>query len=158
MNVEDESVSEKKRLTVSQAKKIAKTYLRGILGEDDVVEEEGVICYRGPIFRRDYMLTFEEGFDENSMILSVKRIPVTSEGVEGLDWIDQIYACTYMGFFVDYLPGDEDFVYPFFKYNYWFSTLNSKNELESILGQAAISDVSMCEMVFQEALKIYLEE
>ena len=127
---EVKSVSEKKRLTVSQAKKIAKACLKEFLGENDVIEKDGVICYRGPIYRRDYMLTFEEGFDENSMLLSIKRIPVTDDGVEDLDWIDELYACTYMNFFVDYLEGDDDIVYPFFKYNYWFSTLNSKSAFE----------------------------
>ena len=62
-----------------------------------------------------------------------------------------------MSFFIDYLLGDDDFVYPFFKYNYWFSTLNSEDELESRIGKAVISDVAMCEMVFQAKLEDDLE-
>lgn len=150
-------MSEKKRLTVSQAKKIAKAYLKNTLGKENVIEKEGVICYRGPISSRDYILTFENGYDESNMFLSVKRVPIDSDGVEGLDWIDELYECTYMSFFIDYLLGDDDFVYPFFKYNYWFSTLNSEDELESIIGKAVISDVAMCEMVFQAKLEDYLE-
>ena len=151
-------MSEKKRLTVSQAKKIAKAYLKDFLGENDVIEEEGVICYRGPIYKRDYMLTIEEGFDENSMLLSVKRIPVTDDEIEDLDWIDQLYACSPIGFFVDYLEGEDDYVYPFFKYTYWFSTLNSRETFEKILGKTVISDVTMCERVFDEVLEFYLED
>ena len=151
-------MSEKERLTVSQAKKIAKAYLKDIIGKEYVIEEDGVICYREPIMRRDYMLTFEEGFDENSMLLSIKRIPVTDDAVEGLDWIDGLYARTYMNFIVDYLPGEDDYVYPFFKYNYWFSTLNSKSVFEYIVGQASINEVSMCERVFQDVMEVFLED
>ena len=153
-------MNEKKRLTLSQAKKVAKSYLTGVLGKEDVVEKDGFVCFRGPISEKDYMLTFEEGFDETNMLLTIKRIPVKREGVYGLDWIDKLYECTYMNFVIDFLvdDDDDDLVYPFFRYNYVFSTLNSTNNLEGILEKAAIKDVTMYEMVFGEVMRKYSEE
>lgn len=156
MGEKNEAKSEKKRLTVAQAKRITKAYLKGIL-DDDVIEKDGVICYRGPVFDQIYMLSFHDEFDKNSMLLSVKRIPNNSEFVEDLDWIDELYKCTYMSFLIDFIVDDEDLIHPFFQYNYWFSTLNSKSALENIIDKVAISEVAMCELVFQNKMEPYFE-